>query len=150
MAEIVRTGIEKANQDLVKEHQEQLSQEGFLRQVPMVGSIFNWLSPPAKEAAKGRSFNLSSGKIETTESIYKYHMQVQESAPEGGAKGKDGPLKNNLKPRRSSHGRTASETSSVVSDKPGDVPITEVKGNGLPHDQEIEEGSPIVENGVAA
>jgi hypothetical protein len=63
MAEVVRQGIEKAQEDLVKENQHKLAQEGILRQVPIVGSLWNWFSPPPKEAAiKGRTFNLASGK----------------------------------------------------------------------------------------
>ena len=43
----------------------------------MVGSVLNWLSP-IKEEVKGRSFNLSSGKIASTQDTYKFHVQVQE------------------------------------------------------------------------
>ena len=43
----------------------------------MVGSVLNWLSP-IKEEVKGRSFNLTSGKIVSTRDTYKYHMQIQE------------------------------------------------------------------------
>ena len=43
----------------------------------MVGSVLNWLSP-IKEEVKGRSFNLTSGKIVSTQDTYKYHMQIQE------------------------------------------------------------------------
>lgn len=57
-------------------------------------------------------FTCFAGKIESTEPIYKYHMQVQGAVPEPSPKLKDGPLKNNLKPRRS---RNPSDTSSVTS-----------------------------------
>ena len=45
----------------------------------MVSSVLNWLSP-IKEEVKGRSFNLTSGKIVSTQDTYKYHMQLQEEA----------------------------------------------------------------------
>jgi len=37
--------------------------QGVLRQVPLVGSLVNWWSPPPKEVTttKGRAFNLTSG-----------------------------------------------------------------------------------------
>ena len=47
------------------------------RHVPIVGSFYNWLSPLPDEAkVKGRCLNLKEGKLESTESIYKHHMQV--------------------------------------------------------------------------
>ena len=36
--------------------------QGVLRQVPLVGSLINWWSPPPKDPIKGRTFNLTSGK----------------------------------------------------------------------------------------
>jgi hypothetical protein len=61
MAEIIRKGIDEANKDLEKENYNKLQQEGVLRQVPLVGSLVNWWSPPRKDLAKGRAFNLASG-----------------------------------------------------------------------------------------
>ncbi|XP_076459131.1 putative pyridoxal-dependent decarboxylase domain-containing protein 2 [Babylonia areolata] len=81
MSELIRKGIEEANQELQKEHHNKLAQEGVLRQIPMVSSVLNWLSP-IKEDTKGRSFNLTSGKISCTQDTYKLHVQVQE---DGGA-----------------------------------------------------------------
>lgn len=78
MSERILKGIEEANKDLQRENAERMVQEGLLRQVPLVGSLLNWWSPPAKESIKGRTFSLSSGKIVSTESIYKYHMQIKE------------------------------------------------------------------------
>jgi len=37
--------------------------QGVLRQVPLVGSLINWWSPPPKDPIKGRTFNLTSGKL---------------------------------------------------------------------------------------
>lgn len=77
MSEILKKGIEAATIDLQREAEEKLWQDGILRQVPLVGRVVNWWSPPAKEGGvKGRSLNLTQGVVESTENIYKYHMQM--------------------------------------------------------------------------
>ena len=48
MSELVRKGIEEAQSDLRKETDELIWQEGILRHVPLVGSIYNWISPAPK------------------------------------------------------------------------------------------------------
>ena len=48
MSEMVRKGIEEAQNELRKESDEMIWQEGILRHVPLVGSIYNWLSPAQK------------------------------------------------------------------------------------------------------
>lgn len=53
-----------------------------MRQLPIVGGLFNWIVPNQPPAITGRSFNLQSGKIASTEVIYKYHMQVDETNTE--------------------------------------------------------------------
>ncbi|GAB1602349.1 pyridoxal-dependent decarboxylase domain-containing protein 1 isoform X2 [Argonauta hians] len=78
MSERILKGIEEANKDLQRENHERIVQEGLLRQVPLVGSLLNWWSPPQKDALKGRTFDLSSGRILSTETTYKYHIQIQE------------------------------------------------------------------------
>ncbi|BFZ03500.1 hypothetical protein BsWGS_06539 [Bradybaena similaris] len=82
MSEMIRRGIEEASKELEKENTEKLLHEGILRQVPVVSSLLNWFSP-VKDQIKGRTFNLTSGKIIPTTDTYKYHMQIQEdgSAP---------------------------------------------------------------------
>lgn len=78
MSEIVKKGIETATLDLQKENEERLWQEGILRHVPVVGTFVNWWSPKQKESGvRGRSLNLTQGVVESTENIYKYHMQMQ-------------------------------------------------------------------------
>ncbi|XP_055616087.1 pyridoxal-dependent decarboxylase domain-containing protein 1 [Toxorhynchites rutilus septentrionalis] len=81
MSEILKKGIEAATIDLQREADEKLWQDGILRQVPLVGRVVNWWSPPAKEGGvKGRSLNLTQGVVESTENIYKYHMQMTAKA----------------------------------------------------------------------
>ncbi|KAL9956769.1 hypothetical protein ACROYT_G038302 [Oculina patagonica] len=83
MADAIQKGIEAAQQDLVKDAEEKLLEEGLLRQVPLVSSFMNWLSPlPEEPKAIGRTFNLTSGHLHSTEKIYKYHMQVQDEEDE--------------------------------------------------------------------
>lgn len=48
MSEMVRKGIEQAQNDLRKESDEAIWQEGILRHVPLVGSFYNWISPSQK------------------------------------------------------------------------------------------------------
>lgn len=74
----ISTGIETATLDLQKENEEKLWQEGILRHVPVFGNIMNWWSPISKDGGggvKGRSLDLTAGVIESTENIYRYHMQ---------------------------------------------------------------------------
>ncbi|KAJ7376422.1 Pyridoxal-dependent decarboxylase domain-containing protein 1 [Desmophyllum pertusum] len=79
MADAIQKGIEAAQLDLVKDAEDKLLEEGLLRQVPLVGSFMNWLSPlPEEPKTIGRTFNLTSGNLHSTEQIYKYHMQVQD------------------------------------------------------------------------
>ncbi|KAH7985104.1 hypothetical protein HPB52_024319 [Rhipicephalus sanguineus] len=67
MSELVKQGIQEASKGLQQENEEKILQEGLLRHVPIVGSLFNWWSPTSKE-----------GLVESTENIYKYHMQIQQ------------------------------------------------------------------------
>lgn len=83
MAEKIVQGIVAAESDLSKEKEKKSQEEGYLKYVPIVGSVLNWFAPSTPTTPEGRTFNLSSGKVETTTSTYKYKMQVQgeESAP---------------------------------------------------------------------
>ncbi|KAL4239384.1 Pyridoxal-dependent decarboxylase domain-containing protein 1 [Mactra antiquata] len=81
MSELIQKGIEEANKDLVVENQHKLQQEGVLRQIPMIGSMVNWWSPPRKDIVKGRTFNLVNGTIASTEETYKFKMQIQTGSP---------------------------------------------------------------------
>lgn len=75
------TGIEKATEELKREAEEAMWEEGILRRVPIVGTFVSWFSPPTKESGvRGRALNLTQGKVESTENIYKYHMQIDSSS----------------------------------------------------------------------
>lgn len=76
MSEIVKKGIETATADLQRESEEKLWSDGILRHVPVFGQVVNWWSPPKETGIKGRSLNLTQGVVESTENIYKYHMQL--------------------------------------------------------------------------
>ena len=77
MSEVIKNGVKQAQDELRKEADNQIWQEGILRHVPIVGSFYNWLSPvPEEVKAKGRYLNLQEGKLESTDKMYKHHMQV--------------------------------------------------------------------------
>ncbi|XP_017782097.1 PREDICTED: pyridoxal-dependent decarboxylase domain-containing protein 1 [Nicrophorus vespilloides] len=111
MSEILKKGIETATLDLQKENEERLWQEGILRQVPVFGSLVNWWSPKTKETGvRGRSLNLTQGVVESTENIYKYHMQMQGRNVQSGVKSPPTPQVQT--PVGGSHSRSSSHASS--------------------------------------
>ncbi|CAF3082990.1 unnamed protein product [Rotaria sp. Silwood2] len=84
MAEKIKVGIEKVQKDLKNENQQILAQEGLLRQLPVISSIMSWWSPSPTASSltmKGRSFDLNSGLIESTEDTYAYRMQINKQSP---------------------------------------------------------------------
>ncbi|XP_044760078.1 pyridoxal-dependent decarboxylase domain-containing protein 1 isoform X1 [Coccinella septempunctata] len=113
MAEIVKKGIETATLDLQKENEELLWQDGILRHVPVVGTFVNWWSPKPKETGvKGRSLNLTQGVVESTENIYKYHMQIQTGTTPQGSKSPPTPL---IQTSVGGHSRSSSHASHTSS-----------------------------------
>uniref|UniRef100_A0A286XRK4 Pyridoxal-dependent decarboxylase domain-containing protein 1 n=1 Tax=Cavia porcellus TaxID=10141 RepID=A0A286XRK4_CAVPO len=74
MTEVVRKGIQEAQDQLQKANEERLLEEGVLRQIPVVGSVLNWFSP-VQASQKGRTFNLTAGSLESTEHTYVYKVQ---------------------------------------------------------------------------
>ena len=48
MSELVRKGIVQAAEDLQRENEDAVWQEGVLRHVPIVGSLYNWINPLQK------------------------------------------------------------------------------------------------------
>ncbi|CAF2045478.1 unnamed protein product [Rotaria magnacalcarata] len=84
MAEKIKMGIEKVQKDLKNENQQILAQEGLLRQLPVISNIISWWSPPPATTSlttKGRSFDLNSGCVESTEDTYVYRMQIKKQSP---------------------------------------------------------------------
>jgi hypothetical protein len=101
MAEKIKQGIEKVQQDLHDENIQALAQGGLLRQLPLVSSkhirddwfhvsicidehildIMSWWNPLPSTvqslASKGRSYDLNTGCIESTEDIYANRMQIR-------------------------------------------------------------------------
>ncbi|XP_059835338.1 pyridoxal-dependent decarboxylase domain-containing protein 1 isoform X2 [Hypanus sabinus] len=80
MTEIVRKGIVEAEQQLQKASEDKLLEEGVLRQIPVVGSVLNWLSP-IQSSIKGRSFNLAGGLLESTENVLATKAQTSQETP---------------------------------------------------------------------
>lgn len=77
MTQIVRASIHKANNDLKKENDEKMQEQGVMRQIPFVNELFNWIAPISNKKIPGRSLNLDSGKVDTTEVFYASKMQVK-------------------------------------------------------------------------
>ncbi|XP_054615055.1 pyridoxal-dependent decarboxylase domain-containing protein 1 isoform X4 [Dunckerocampus dactyliophorus] len=75
MTEVVRKGIQEAEQELLKANEEKLMEEGMLRQLPLVGSVLNWFSP-VQTSVKGRTFNLAAGSLDSTEATYSTKAQA--------------------------------------------------------------------------
>ncbi|XP_076045196.1 pyridoxal-dependent decarboxylase domain-containing protein 1 isoform X2 [Oratosquilla oratoria] len=124
MTDVVRKGIEAATEDLKRENEERLWQEGILRHVPLVGSVYNWFSPPPPPGIKGRTLDLTAGVLESTENIYKYHMQIRHGTAPCGAETKLPPAPSvvtSVTPNATSpsHSRTSSTTSGVTSQSSG-------------------------------
>ncbi|XP_048846310.1 pyridoxal-dependent decarboxylase domain-containing protein 1 isoform X2 [Brienomyrus brachyistius] len=80
MTEVVRRGIQEAELQLQKASEQKLMEEGVLRQIPLVGSMLNWLSP-TQSSVKGRTFNLALGSLDTTEPTYSTRTQTGGETP---------------------------------------------------------------------
>ncbi|XP_063042942.1 pyridoxal-dependent decarboxylase domain-containing protein 1 isoform X2 [Engraulis encrasicolus] len=75
MTEVVRKGILEAELQLQKANEAKLMEEGVLRQIPLVGSMFNWFSP-SQSSIKGQTFSLVSGSLDTSETAYSQKAQA--------------------------------------------------------------------------
>ncbi|XP_075422236.1 pyridoxal-dependent decarboxylase domain-containing protein 1 isoform X2 [Ascaphus truei] len=80
MTEVVRKGILEAEVQLLKANEERLMEEGVLRQIPIFGSMLNWLSP-VQATPRGRTFNLTAGSLESTEMTYSSKAQATGTTP---------------------------------------------------------------------
>lgn len=84
LAEVIKKGIASVETDLKKEADEKVWNDGIFRVVPVVGSVLNWINPLPKDGGsgiRGRSLNLQQGVVESTENIYRYHMQLPLNPP---------------------------------------------------------------------
>ena len=55
-------GIDLANEELQLESEQQFYEKGIIRNIPIFGPVFNWMSPIEDKIIVGRSFSLHSGK----------------------------------------------------------------------------------------
>ncbi|XP_066930008.1 pyridoxal-dependent decarboxylase domain-containing protein 1-like [Clytia hemisphaerica] len=126
----IQKSIEEAQDKLNKEREEKFFQDGVLRSVPVVASFYNWFSPPPKEdhGVTGRSFDLSSGKLDSTEQTYKFKMQVHDDQSD---------LLSNASDISKA---SALETSSV---KDPDETSTSAEMNDVTVNDDVETGEPI-------
>lgn len=113
MTEVVRKGIIEAEQQLLKANEEKIMEEGLMRQLPLVGSMLNWFSP-IQSSVKGRTFNLASASLDSTELTYSTKAQAgrqsQQDTPTSSAKRLPG---QRLFRRSGGGSESLSETSSV-------------------------------------
>jgi len=79
IAEVIQNGIKLAEQELSKEEEEALYQAGLLRQLPLFGSVVNWLAPIEKPQITGRTFVLTQRSLGRSPS--KQSIQVQPTTP---------------------------------------------------------------------
>ena len=75
LSEQVAAMLNNAQAELVEEQDRAFWDEGIIRKVPLIGSFVNWWSPYNPQPT-GRSFNFISGKMESTEGVYKNRAQI--------------------------------------------------------------------------
>lgn len=140
ISEMVKRGIETVQTDLERENAEKLWQESILRHVPVIGTFVNWWSPPSKETGiRGRSLNLQAGVVESTENIYKYHMQLQPNSTVVNGSGARTPPQPMVQTPVGTGSQTHSRSSSHSSLQSGkSIPVVT---NAATHPQVIEEAS---------
>ncbi|XP_063714866.1 pyridoxal-dependent decarboxylase domain-containing protein 1-like isoform X2 [Symsagittifera roscoffensis] len=79
LGSVVESMIRAASEQLQEEQTNQFWQEGVLRNLPLFGGIYSWILPAGTSPIKGRSFNLSSGSLESTEFVYEHKLQYHEA-----------------------------------------------------------------------
>ena len=81
----VEEGIRIAQEKLNREREDKMYEgEEIIRSVPVVSSLYNWWSPPdpTDVGITGQSFDISSGRLDKTESVYKHKVQVNDDQSE--------------------------------------------------------------------
>lgn len=63
IADVIRKGIQQAEAELMKDEEDSIYEEGILRYVPVVGSVYNWFAPYEKPQLAGRRFDLASQSL---------------------------------------------------------------------------------------
>ena len=58
MGSLLSTSIKKIEEKIKKEAEEGLAQVGIIRKIPVVGPMWNWMSPLKPADPSGTSFNL--------------------------------------------------------------------------------------------
>eukprot|EP00211_Chloroparvula_japonica_P003834 CAMPEP_0119133776 /NCGR_PEP_ID=MMETSP1310-20130426/13547_1 /TAXON_ID=464262 /ORGANISM="Genus nov. species nov., Strain RCC2339" /LENGTH=750 /DNA_ID=CAMNT_0007124479 /DNA_START=52 /DNA_END=2304 /DNA_ORIENTATION=- len=70
MEEMVRKNIREAEQQLEEEKYMQQAKKGFIRNIPYVGSMWEWIAPPEEDApCQGRSFDIARNSVPTPASF---------------------------------------------------------------------------------
>jgi len=157
LSDAVQKSIHEAEAGLQKESEEKFFEEGVLRHVPLIGSVFSWLSPPTKDShgVTGRAFNLTSGKLQSTEKTYKYKMQLQ-NEEEGSAAADEGITKSSSldassqkENREADVGEAASADAIVDGGEASDDVKQETDQSNLTPDQksDINTNNPNIEEG---
>eukprot|EP01098_Paradermamoeba_levis_P000516 TRINITY_DN1054_c0_g1_i6.p1 TRINITY_DN1054_c0_g1~~TRINITY_DN1054_c0_g1_i6.p1 ORF type:complete len:583 (-),score=186.42 TRINITY_DN1054_c0_g1_i6:154-1902(-) len=67
ISEDIRTRIKEAEEELRKENEDALYQEGLIRKLPLVGSLWGWWSPQPNIQIKGKAYDIGSGKLKSVE-----------------------------------------------------------------------------------
>ncbi|CAF1529551.1 unnamed protein product [Didymodactylos carnosus] len=124
MAEKVREGIRQAEKGLQNENQQLLSQEGILRQLPIVSNLLSWWSPSTSPTIKGLSFDLKSGALESTEPVHRYHMQIQNTSTID-----QHDLQQQANMHREQSDSMAHQSENETSSSPSSIPITNEKNS---------------------
>jgi len=123
----VEEGIRIAQEKLNKERDEKMFQEGIIRNVPLVSSLVNWWSPPpADNGITGQSFDISSGRLDKTESVYKYKVQICDDQSETASFISRGSLRNakkSIQYQEDSDGTVSDDGNSSDASVPRIVPL---------------------------
>eukprot|EP00794_Sanderia_malayensis_P009111 gene9111-10084_t len=143
VSDAIQAKIHEAEAGLQKESEEKFFEDGVLRNVPVFGSVYNWLSPPEKESrgVTGRAFNLASGKLESTEKTYKYKMQIQNESKDGGDPDNEAGIPFDVSADAHDDDKLSSTDLKILGQSETSTPESEEQGN-------IEEGMKMEDNFV--